>query len=320
MIADRFLLRVASREPLTEQIVQFELRDAADRELPPFEPGAHIEVDVRPGVVRRYSLVERSEDGCAYRIAVLRDPNSRGGSARIHARWKVGDLIDASMPRNNFAMASAESHAVLFAGGIGITPIISMMHGLIRQRRSFELHYAARSRSAMAYHDELAAETNGIVRLYPDDEAGTGLFDADRILSAAPREAHIYVCGPDGFTNAVVRAAASNGFRASQIHREAFSAAKARSGAEKGFSVSIRSSGKEIAIPTNRSIVETLEKHDIFIPSMCRQGICGLCATRVLSGDIDHRDDFLTPEERESRNLMLPCCSRAGSERLVLDL
>ena len=320
MLDGRFSVRLSSREELTEHITAFDLVDLEKRELPRYAAGAHIEVDVRPGLIRRYSLCGDPADSRTYRIAVLRDPRSRGGSATIHENWKPDEVITISTPRNNFALLSAPASIVLFAGGIGITPILSMAYELAQQERTFAVHYAARSQSLMAFHRVFAGGRFGQnINFYFDDGSPDERFDPVRILEASPKDAHIYVCGPAGFNAAMAKAALQAGFASRQFHLEAFSAPKPAEG-EKEFTVELASTGRRVLVPADRTIVEALDGDGVFVPSMCRQGICGMCITNVLKGDVEHRDDFLTQDERARGNVFLPCCSRSAGGLLVLDI
>ncbi len=320
MLVDRFPMRVVSRDMLTAQIASFELTDLAQRTLPSYRAGAHIEVDVRPGLLRRYSLCGNPDDRSRYRIAVQHDPHSRGGSRTIHSNWGVGDVVTASAPRNNFPLAIIDKPTVLVAGGIGITPILAMAFELTRQQQAFELHYTARSVSHMAFRQQLAdSPFKEDVRFYFDNALPEQRFSIPRLIGSFPPNAHIYVCGPAGLNASLIEAARQNGFPDRQLHQEAFAVPKS-SAENQAFTVEIASTRQQFQIPADQTILETLDQKGVFVPSMCRQGICGICITNVLSGQIDHRDDYLTPEEHAKDHTMLPCCSRACTKHLVLDL
>jgi vanillate O-demethylase ferredoxin subunit len=320
VFADRFPMQVTSREMLTAHIASFVLVDPEQRALPPYHAGAHIEVDVRPGLIRRYSLCGDPEDRSCYHIAVQRDPHSRGGSAIIHSHWRVGDTVTASAPRNNFPLETVDAPAILVAGGIGVTPIMAMAFRLARQGQPFELHYTARSAALMAFRQQFTDSLfAGKIRLYFDDAPTDARFDAERLIESLARDVHIYVCGPAGFNSIVTHTARQAGFPSQQLHQETFAVLK--SGAdEQPFTVEIASTRQQFTIPADQTILEVLDRAGIFVPSMCRQGICGICITNVLSGPVDHRDDYLAPAERAKNDVVLPCCSRAAANRLVLDL
>lgn len=320
MQTDRFPMQVISRDMLTAQIASFELACSEGQILPPYGAGAHIEVDVRPGLIRRYSLCGDPNDGSRYRIAVQRDPHSSGGSQAIHADWRVGDSITASAPRNNFPLVIVDAPIVLIAGGIGITPLLAMAFELTQRERPFELHYTARSSSHMAFRQQLADSSFGkAVRFYFDDGPEELRFNIERLVEPLPRNAHVYVCGPVGFNAGVMDATQRAGFANQQLHRETF--AVGSSGASnRPFRVEIASTRQQFDIPADHTILEVLNQNGVFIPSMCRQGICGICITNVLSGQVDHRDNYLQLNERANSDVILPCCSRAATHHVVLDV
>lgn len=319
-MADRFPVRVTTRDMLTAQIASFELVGIDQRALPPYQAGAHIEVDIRPGLIRRYSLCGDPHEGGRYRIAVQRDPQSRGGSQTIHSSWAVGDIVTVSAPRNNFPLTVVDAPTILVAGGIGITPILAMAFELAQRQRPFELHYTARSASAMAFHQRLAnSPFRKNVRFYFDDASDDQRFSIPRLIESLSKGSHIYVCGPTGLNSKLLQAAYHAGFQSRQLHQETFAVPKSDIN-NQPFTVEIASTQERFTIPANQTVLETLEQNGIFIPNMCRQGICGICITNVLCGSVDHRDDYLTPDERAKNDAMLPCCSRAAAGHLVLDV
>jgi vanillate O-demethylase ferredoxin subunit len=302
-------------------ICAFELRDADGRPLPSFEAGAHIDVHLPGGAVRQYSLCGMPGAADFYRIGVLRDPASRGGSIAMHDSVNHGDEIVISEPRNHFPLDEDAPASLLFAGGIGITPILAMARRLHQLGREFQFHYAARTRSRAAFLQEIEdGPFRGNVHLHFDD----GPDDQKLNLAAVLREAgpleHLYVCGPKGFLDAVRASAADNGFDAARVHYEYFGGAEPHSAADRHFEVVINSTGKVIRVEAHQTVVEALEENGVAIDTACRQGACGTCLTRVLEGEIDHKDFFLTPEEQAENNQFTPCCSRAKSARLVLDI
>ena len=313
-------MRVISRDMLTARIATFELSDLTRAALPPYQAGAHIEVDVRPGLIRRYSLCGDPRDEGRYRIAVQRDPDSRGGSRIIHESWKIGDIVTVSAPRNNFPLAIVDAPIILIAGGIGITPLLAMAFELTRRQQPFELHYTARSASHMAFRQLLAdAAFRKHVKLYFDDAHPDQRFSIQRLIDSVSRNAHIYVCGPAGLNAGVMKAARRSGFLNRQLHQETFAVGK--SGTDnRSFTVEIASTHQTLDIPADHTILEILDQNGVFVPSMCRQGICGICITNVLSGQVDHRDNYLSPDERAKSDVMLPCCSRAATPHVVLDI
>jgi len=320
MLADRFPMRVISRNMLTAQIASFGLAHPAQQPLPPYGAGAHIEVDVRPGLIRRYSLCGDPNDRSRYQIAVRNDPQSRGGSRAIHENWREGDLIKASAPRNNFPLEIVDAPIVLIAGGIGITAILAMAFELAQRQRRFELHYTARSLSHMAFHQELAdSPFQKHVRFYFDDADPDRRFSILRLIESLPRNAHVYVCGPAGLNAGIMDAARRADFLNQQLHQEMFAVGKSDAD-NRSFAVEIASTRQQFNIPADQTVLEILEQNGVFIPSMCRQGLCGICITNVISGLVDHRDNFLESKERARSDVILPCCSRSATRHIVLDI
>jgi vanillate O-demethylase ferredoxin subunit len=314
-------VQIVGRRLETPEIVVLALAPADGRALPPFEAGAHVDVELRPGLVRPYSLCALpGGDGC-YRIGVLRDPASRGGSAAVHALAE-GDRLRISEPRNQFRLTPGRHHTLLLAGGIGITPLLCMAEALHGEDASFALHYCARSAARAAFLPALhAAGYAGRVHLHVDDGDAGQRLDIAATLAAAPPDAHLYVCGPSGFMAWVIGAAAQAGWPDGRVHREYFNAAGLPpSSGERAFRVRLARSGGTFDIPADASISAVLRAHGIDLPVSCEAGVCGTCLTGVLEGEPDHRDLYLTTTERERGDQMLPCCSRAAGDLLVLDL
>lgn len=315
-------VKVIAKRDEALDIASFELADPAGRLLPPFSAGAHIDVEARDGLIRQYSLCNHPGEQHRYVIAVLKDPATRGGSLAMHQEVREGDLINISEPKNHFPLAGAAGKSILFAGGIGVTPILCMAERLAQIGAEFEFHYCARSAERMAFVARI--RQSGFadkVQFHLDDGPAQQKLDATRALSQLQPDVHIYVCGPTGFMDWVLGAAKQQGWPDAQVHREYFAAAPLAEGtASDEFEVQIASTGKTYVIPANKSIVDALRDHDVEIPVSCEQGVCGTCLTRVLEGTPDHRDMFLMEDERARNDQMLPCCSRAKSKRLVLDL
>jgi vanillate O-demethylase ferredoxin subunit len=318
-------VRVAAKHRAADGIAAFDLAAPDGRPLPAFEAGAHIDVHVPGGPVRQYSLYEPPQPGAAaplrYRIGVLREPASRGGSAALVDRVQAGDLLTVSAPRNHFALDAAAEHCLLFAGGIGITPILCMAEQLAREGRSFELHYCGRSAARMAFVDRLRdAPWSSRVHLHVDQGPAEQRLDARAALGAPAPGRHLYVCGPAGFMDAVLDAARALGWADAQLHREYFSAAPAGHAADGPFELELRRRGVVVAVPAGQSAAQALLDAGVPVSLSCEQGVCGTCLTAVLAGEPDHRDLYLTDAERGKNDCFLPCCSRARTPRLVLDL
>ncbi|MGG5870818.1 PDR/VanB family oxidoreductase [Pseudomonas peli] len=302
-----------------EGVYSFELAAAGQRSLPAFSAGSHIDVHLPNGLVRQYSLCNHPEESHRYLLGVLRDPASRGGSQAMHEQVEEGSQLRISEPRNLFPLVHEAAYSMLFAGGIGITPILCMAERLAQIGAPFELHYSGRAAERMAFVERIRNSTfaDG-VHLHIDDGV-SGRLDAARVLSAPSSDSHLYVCGPNGFMDHVLDTAREQGWADTQLHREYFAAAAPT--AEAGsFEVQLASSGQCFQIPAERSVAEVLLEAGIDIPLSCEQGICGTCVTRVLEGEPEHNDMFLTDAEHARNDQFTPCCSRAKSTRLVLDL
>ncbi len=312
---------VASKQRETDEICTLELVRPDRHELPAFDPGAHIDVHLPNGMVRQYSLCNHPGETQRYLISVLKDPASRGGSVALHEQVTQGDRLQISEPRNLFPLAEYSERSLLLAGGIGVTPILCMARTLAGAGEEFDMHYCARSRSHMAFMQEIAQSNFADrVQLHFDDEAPEQHFDADKVLADPAPGTHLYVCGPAGFLDHVLAKAAAHGWPAAQVHREYFTASPTDHADDESFEVEIRSSGQVLSIPPDRSVLQVLEEAGIFIPVSCEEGVCGTCMTRVLAGEPDHRDLFMTEQEHALNDQFTPCCSRAKSGRLVLDL
>jgi vanillate O-demethylase ferredoxin subunit len=305
-------VKVTAISRQTENISLLELRPV-ETELPAFSPGSHIDLHLGNGLIRSYSLTNGADDRHRYVIGVKKEPLGRGGSRFIHEQ-----LISA--PRNNFALCEEAASSVLIAGGIGITPLISMVQRLEHLGKPWQLHYAARSRCAAGFASELA-KFGLKVRFYfsreHEFEPSAARIDIQSIIAASAGDAHIYCCGPEGMLTAFNAAAAAR--PAAHIHVEHFSNAQ---GVDKagGFEIVLAKSGRTIAVPSGKSILDTLLELGIDAPFSCLEGICSTCETRVLSGIPDHRDLILTADEHAANDRMMICCSRSKSPVLVLDL
>lgn len=316
-----FKVRVAGKTIEARDVCAFDLVHPDGLDLPAFTAGAHIDVHLPGGLIRQYSLCNSPIERHRYRIAVLKAPTSRGGSEAMHAQVQIGDILQIGEPRNLFALSREASPPLLFAGGIGITPILAMAQHLTSSGEAFSLHYCARSPDRAAFLQTLAAsEWSGTVATYFDDGAAEQKLDAAAILVKAAPQAHLYVCGPTGFMDHILQTARSLGWAETRLHREYFTAAPVDHAADDAFSVKIASSGLILEIPANKTALETLIDNGFDIPMSCEQGICGTCLTGVLDGLPDHRDQFQTEEEQARNDQFTPCCSRARTPILVLDL
>lgn len=312
-------VKVLRRTELAEGIASYELARAdGGGALPAFSAGSHIDVHLPGGLVRQYSLCNDPAESRHYRIAVLRDAASRGGSVAMHDQVREGDTLTISEPRNHFPLEHAP-HTLLLAGGIGITPLLCMAQRLRATGASFELHYATRSLARTAFRDEIAAFGER-ARLHLDDGDAAQKLDLPAVLSAQPAGTRLYVCGPTGFIDFVLSTAKARGWPADHLHLEYFGAAPQDTTGDQAFEVRLASSGQSYTVPADKSVVQALQEHGIEIMTSCEQGVCGTCLTRVLEGECDHRDLYLTDEEKVANDQFMPCCSRAKSKVLVLDI
>lgn len=287
-------------------------RRSDGRDLPPAEAGAHVDLVLPNGLTRQYSLLLVGREPAEYTIGVKRDEFG-SGSRYVHDQLRVGTTVRISAPRNNFRLHPGDHHTVLIAGGIGITPIWSMLAALSGSGRPWELYYSCRTRDDALLASELAS--HAAVHLHIDDERG-GLLDLAAIVAAAPPDAHFYCCGPKPMLAAFEDATGS--VSAERVHVEYFT--PRREAAAGGFVVALDRSGTEHFVPEGCSILETLRAAGVDVPSSCEKGICGSCETPVLAGSPDHRDSILTESERQAGDTMMICCSGSVGERLVLDL
>jgi vanillate O-demethylase ferredoxin subunit len=269
--------------------------------------------------IRQYSIWSDPNDRTRYCIAVLKAPDSRGGSVAIHALQPQA-IIKISPPRNTFALVENAPASLLIAGGIGVTPIVAMASRLAALGRPFALHYCARRREDAAFVPQLQALTaEGALTLHFSEEAHPGRFHARAVLAAAPPEAHLYVCGPARLIESVLAAGRELGWSENRLHAELFKAAPLDADAQ-AFDLHLIRSGRVLHVSARQTALDVLVAHGIGIPSSCAQGICGTCATKVLDGVPDHRDRYLTPAEHDSGTVFTPCCSRARTPVLVVDL
>jgi len=314
-------VRVARKRNEAEGICSFELVHAEVGTLPPFSAGAHVDVHLPGGLTRPYSLCNSPAETHRYRIAVLREAASRGGSVAMHEAVSEDARLEISAPRNLFPLNDEADAHLLLAGGIGITPLLAMAEALHRRGSSFRLHYCARSRSRAAFVDEI--QSSGYadrVQFHFSEGAAERRLDIAHLLASPQPGTHLYACGPAGFMDAVLAGARAQGWSEQRLHHEVFNAAPAESAGDRAFEVLLGLSGRVVAVPAGCSIVAALSQAGVAIPTSCEQGICGTCMTTVLDGTPEHRDQYLTPEEQAAGTLILPCCSRAKSARLVLAL
>lgn len=314
-------VRVARKTPEAADIALFELVHAEGGGLPAFSAGSHIDVHLPNGLVRQYSLCNDPGENHRYLICVLREAASRGGSAALHEQVKEGDVLAIGAPRNNFPLASGAAHTLLLAGGIGITPMLSMADRLAFTHAAFQLHCCVRTPERAAFRDRIAAASFvDAVHWHFDDGPPDQRLQIDTVLAGAPVGTHLYVCGPAAFIEWALSSARARGWPDSRLHWEFFGSNLVKTVDETGFTVKLAGSGKLVTVAAHQTVVQALADAGIEVAVSCEQGVCGTCLTRVLEGEPDHRDLFLTPAEQARNDQFTPCCSRSKSALLVLDL
>ncbi|CZT37142.1 PDR/VanB family oxidoreductase [Rhizobium sp. 9140] len=319
---ERFPVRIERINRETADIVSLDLvsHDTGVK-LPRFEPGAHIDVDLGPNLVRPYSLCGNPDEEDVYRIGVLKDRASRGGSEAVH-RLHPGDVLKIGAPRNLFPLVRDADRAVLLAGGIGITPLLSMAHALHARGVPFGLHYFTRDRHSAAFLPLIEAVPFAAnVTFHFCDETSSAMFDARRDLPAPSDGLHLYTCGPEGFMVAVTACARAQGYRDDTIHQEHFHPLSVvGEEQDREFTVVDAATGREYRVPKGRSIARVLVEAGLDLELSCEQGMCGTCLVDVLEGEPEHHDIYQTDAEKASNLRIAVCCSRSRSTRLVLDL
>lgn len=313
-------VRVARKSTEALDICSLELADVAGRPLPAFAAGSHIDVHLGSGLVRQYSLCNNPAETDRYLIGVLLDPQSRGGSRAMHA-LEVGAELDISLPKNHFALAHSAQRSLLLAGGIGITPVLCMAERLANVSAEFEMHYCTRSRERTAFAERIERSAFAAkVGFHFDDGPQAQRFDIAARLTQPVVGEHLYVCGPKGFMDAVLGMARQQGWPEDQLHHEFFSATPTQSADDESFEIQLASSGQVIRVDKDQTVVQALANAGVDVPTSCEQGVCGTCLTRVIEGEPDHRDMYLSPQEQAANDQFLPCCSRSRSALLVIDL
>lgn len=311
-------LRLRRKLPLAEGVLQLDFEPADGTSLPTWDPGAHLEIHLPSGLTRHYSLCGDPSCQNTYSVAVRREESGRGGSTEIHDVLPVGEEVRSSSPRNHFSLADGSDH-VLIAGGIGITPIKTMVEELERRGVSWSLVYVGRSRKTMAFAEFLVTRYPGRVTIMAADEGRVPDLD-ELVRSLAPRT-HVYCCGPARMLNAVTAVCEETG-TTHRLHVERFNAGEASPPSLTGgsFEVELRETGKTVTVAENQSILDAIRPVLPNVPSSCQEGYCGTCETRVLEGRPEHRGTLLTPEEHDEEGTMLICVGRSHSDKLVLDL
>jgi ferredoxin-NADP reductase len=306
---------VADKRLVADGVAELRLARPDGIPLPPWQPGAHIDLMLPNGLERQYSLCGDPRDTGTWRIGVLRSEDG-AGSAYVHDQLAVGGSVRLRGPRNHFPLVPARRYLFL-AGGIGITPLLPMIREVEASGRTWSLHYGGRSRSSMAFVDELVGHSAGQVDIVPANERG--LLDLARILGRPDPDTAVYCCGPEPLLQAAEERCAA--WPTGALHVERFAPKTVvADGPERELMVRLATSDRTVRVPVGVSILEAIERAGVQVLSSCREGTCGTCETGVLEGVPDHRDSLLTEDERAEGTFMMICVSRAKSDQLVLDL
>ncbi|MFD7008539.1 PDR/VanB family oxidoreductase [Rhodococcus jostii] len=308
-------LRVTNVVVVADDVIEVSFADPEGHPLPAWEPGAHIEVHLPSGLSRQYSLCGSRDDRSKYTIAVLREENGRGGSKELHDAAEAGVELGIRLPRNNFHLVEADSY-IFIGGGIGITPLIPMIEQVRKAGAQWALVYGGRSASSMAYREQLGS-LGDQVDLWIEEERGYP--DLSSILASAPSGTVIYTCGPSAMIDAVAAEFSAHD-QLGGLHFERFSASGPVDTSGDSFEVELRRTGATFTVPEGVNILDEVRKVLPDQPFSCEEGYCGECETKVLEGEPDHRDDYLTPDEQDNGDMMMICVSRCKGMKLVLDL
>jgi ferredoxin-NADP reductase len=307
-------LVVAGATVVADDVVALTLAAADGAPLPPWTPGAHIDLVLGDDLVRQYSLCGSPADRATWRLGVLRTPDSRGGSKAVHADLHDGAVVRVRGPRNHFPLVASPRY-VFIAGGIGITPMLPMIAEAEAAGADWRLVYGGRKRASMAFLDELVSYGDKVT-LVPEDERG--MLDLGAELGEPREGTLVYTCGPTGLLDAVEQRCAS--WPSGSLHLERFSAKAASATGNTEFELLLQRSGLTLTVPADRSVFDVCKQAGISVVGSCLEGVCGTCETEVVDGDVDHRDSVLNEEEREANEYMMICVSRCRSARLTLDL
>lgn len=314
----KFRARLAAIEDLSDEVRSFRFETGAAAPFAGASAGAHIDVHLGDGLIKQYSLWTWDSDGKSGTVAVKREDDGKGGSKAMHA-LTVGQEIDLAGPRNNFPLEEAAAHSILLAGGIGATPIYAMAARLADIGASADVYYMARSKAHAAFQEKFEAlDLGDAVHCRQDDV--DGFLDLDAVMRDAKPGSHVYICGPGAMLDAAL-AAAERHLPKDQIHFERFAADPSIVAAPgDSFTVELAQSGQSFEVPANKTILEVFQENQVPADFGCSEGVCGTCITDVLEGDIDHRDQILTDDERADGDIMCICVSRAKGGKLVLDM
>lgn len=301
-------LDVTERIEETPDVVVLSLRHPRRPQLPAWAGGAHIDLHLPDGKIRQYSLCGDPRDRSRYRIAIKRERDGRGGSSWVHEAVAVGDVVNCSAPRNNFALVEGASRHVFMAGGIGVTPLAALARDALHRGEDFELHFFARSRAHAPLLSELERELGARLHTHFDDEGAIGIDALLGTAGGAP-DVHLYFCGPAGLNAAIVAAAERAGWPLERRHTEVFQPTFDENFKPEPFDITLASSGRTLRVPADRSALDVLRGEGLVMPSSCELGVCGACICGYRNGTVIHRDIVLSLADRQEK--MTPCVSRA---------
>ena len=309
-------LRVTRKDEIADGIHLLEFRDPGGQPLPEFSAGAHIAIRVPNGLLRKYSLCNNPAERDRYQIAVKREINGRGGSCSLIDNVKAGDELTVTAPVNDFGLPQRAQDFLFIAGGIGVTPIMAMIRQIAAEGKRFRLFYCSRSPETTAFRDELSVpQFKDVVTIHYDQGDASRSLDLRPILAERKNREHLYCCGPRPLMEAV--RAMTDHWSPTAVHFEAFSEAETHKAGDKPFKVRLARSGTVLDVPTSKTILEALRDHGLHVPSSCETGTCGTCRTRLLAGEVDHRDLVLAEHER--KDTVMICVSRARGDEITID-
>lgn len=309
-------LLLTSKVQGADNVTVLQLRHPSGHALPGWAPGAHIDLVLEPELIRQYSLCGNPEDRYVWQVAVLRENAGRGGSQYVHDKLAEGDTISVVGPRNNFDLLPSPNY-VFIAGGIGITPILSMVEAAAQQGSEWKLHYGGRTLASMVFAQSLRERFGDNVILYPSDAVGR--IELDSILAEPVSQTLVYCCGPAPLVDAVSKGCES--WPSGSLHVERFVPKEMQDPVLRAsFEVELALTGKTITVTPAQSVLDAVAAAGVQVLSSCREGTCGTCETPVISGEVDHRDSLLTPEEQAANDTMLICVSRAACPKISLEL
>lgn len=312
-------VKVKQKVDAADGIVAFTLVPAEGGDLPPFEAGAHVDVELPNGLVRQYSLCGSPGATAAYELGILLEEGGRGGSRSAHEDVEEGSALRISAPRNLFPLQPT-GRSVLLAGGIGVTPILAMAEALSAAGRDFEFHYCCRSPKRAAFLERIKDSAYADkVSVHFDDGDDAQKLNVKDVLGDPGPDTHVYFCGPEGFIDFILKSTTDLGWNTANVHLERFDAVPVIEEGDMAFDVEIASSGQLIQVAADQTVLDALVSAGVDVPVSCEQGICGTCVMKVIEGEPDHRDMFFTDEEHAANDQFTPCCSRAKTKRLVID-